>query len=315
MRHEHLVWIVHVAWLALVAGGCVEGFRGSNVQIDLSPGIAAQASPGATPRPAQLAANMQYRLYAIQEADDREHLFLVQRFEVHAIVDLASPCFIDAGANVRFPGLHVTQYRAKIEEVTGITDIANPPPGASEVDRIDAATAIERMANVAKLGSDSGIKVVTTASASTYPAVDADCEGSGLPPASCIDAASNARRLEICVAAWRADPALYEGTDRVLTAPLNGTTFGFVVGLNPINLGPVGGAQFFVEQALGGTDEYAVYAQDEAVEDELGTLILAGRPTSPTRGVRHVHLTSPTSPRLTAELAVFEDLGDDDVQF
>jgi hypothetical protein len=130
-----------------------------------------------------------------------------------------------------------------------------------------------------------------------------------------MDDASNARRLNICTQAWKADPRLYEGTDRVLTAPLNGTTFGFVVGLNPINLAPVGGAQFFVDEALGGTDEYAIFFQTDGVEDSLGTLVLSGRPTSPTRGVRHVHMTSSLSPNLTADLAVFEDLGEDSTQF
>lgn len=301
--------------IGLFVTGCVDAFRGSNVQIDLSYAAPAQASPGATPRGNQVPADTHYRLYAIQEADDREHVFEIQRFEIHPIVDLGSPCFIEVGEHVRFPGLHVSQYRAKIEEVTGITDVANPPPGASEADRIDAATAIQRMANVAALGGDTGIKVVTSVSTTTYPAVDADCSGGGLPPPSCTDDASNARRLRVCQATWAADPALFEGTDRVLTTPLNGTTFGFVVGLNPVNLAPVGGAQFFVEEALGGTDEYALFLQADGVEDSLGTLVLSGRPTSPTRGVRHVRLTSPSSPTFTADLAVFEDLGEDDVHF
>lgn len=275
----------------------------------------AQAPAGATPRPTQLPSNTHYRLVAITEADGAESTFEVQRFEVHSVIDPSSPCFIDAGENVRFPGLHVTQYRAKIEEVTGITDVANPPPTASETDKIDAATAIQRQANVASLSGDMGVKVLTTASDGGYPAVDADCDGTGLPPLQCMDDASNARRLRICREAWDSDSRLFEGTDRVLTSPLNGTTFGFVVGLNPINLAPVGGAQFYVDEALGGTDEYAIYVQMDGVEDSLGTLILSGRPTSTTRGVRHVHMTSPTSPLITAELAVFEDLGEDDTHF
>ena len=301
---------------AVVAlGGCVDGFRGSNVQIELSFATPAQAPAGATPRPTQLPADTHYRLYAIHERDGAEDVFEVQRFEVKPIIDVTSPCFIDVGDHVPYPGLHVTQYRAKVEEVTGITDVANPPPGASEQDQIDAATAIQRQMNVMALAGDMGIKVVTSWSAGAYPAVDADCTGSGLPPRECIDEASNARRLELCEAAWDADPALYEGTDRVLTAPLNGTTYGFVLGLNPINLAPVGGAQFFVEEALGGTDEYAIYVQSDSAVDGLGTLMLSGRPGSPTRGVRHVHMTSPSSSAITADLAVFEDLGEDDTQF
>jgi hypothetical protein len=101
----------------------------------------------------------------------------------------------------------------------------------------------------------------------------------------------------------------------VLTAPLSGTTYGFVVGANPINLAPVGGAQFFVDEALGGFDEYALYFQTDNVTTDLGTLVLSGRPTSPTRGVRHVRMTSPTSPNFVADLAVFEDLDEDDTHF
>lgn len=301
---------------ALVAlTGCVDGFRGSNVQIDMSFATPAQASPGAMPRANQLPTNSHYRLYAIKEETDRENTFEVQRFEIHPIIDLSSPCFIDAGEHVPFRGLHVSQYRVKTEEVTGITDIANPPPGSTEQQRIDAATAIQRMANVTALAGDMGIKVVTSASAGEYPAVDADCTGTGLPPRQCIDEDSNARRLRLCQELWAADPLLFEGTDRVLTAPLNGTTFGFIVGLNPINLAPVGGAQFFVDEALGGTDEYAIYFQTDGVEDSLGTLMLSGRPGSPTRGVRHVHMTSQLSANIIADLAVFEDLGEDDTQF
>ncbi len=74
----------------------------------------AQAPAGATPKPNQLPSNSHYRLYSIKEGDGRESTFEVQRFEVHTIIDLASPCFIDVGEHVRFPGLHVTQYRAKI---------------------------------------------------------------------------------------------------------------------------------------------------------------------------------------------------------
>lgn len=301
---------------AVVAlSGCVDEFRGSNVQVDFSYATPAQASPGAMPRPTQLPSNSHYRLYAIIEREGAEDVFELQRFEIHPIIDLASPCFIDVGEHVPYPGVHVSQYRAKVEEVTGITDIANPPPTASEEDRIDAATAIQRQMNIGALSGAMGIKVVTSASADGYPNVDADCEGSGIPPASCIDDASNARRLAQCRAAWEAAPALYEGTDRVLTAPLNGTTFGFVVGLNPINLAPVGGAQFFVDEALGGVDEYAIYVASDDDTTTLGTLLLSGRPGSPTRGVRHVHMTSPTSPNITADLAVFEDLGEDDTQF
>lgn len=159
-----------------------------------------------------------------------------------------------------------------------------------------------------------GLKVVTSASEGGYPPVDPDCSGDGLPPPSCRDEASNARRLAICREAWRADPALFEGTDRILTAPLAGTTFGMVVGLNPVSPAPVGGAQFFVDEALAGTGRsYAIHTFADGADS--GEVLLVGSPTRITRGVSHVHLTSPGSPVLTAEMAVFENLDEDNVTF
>ncbi len=310
-----------------VSGGCVDGFRGSNVQIDLSPGTPVQASAGVAPGPGELPSNLHFRIYAIDQgidclgpapglpSVDCSRLFEIQRFEIHKIVDVLSPCFIDVGSNVRFPGLHVSQFGEAVAKDTGIDDIANPPPGATEQQRIDAATALQRMANIDALGGSTGIKVVSSASASTYPEVDADCDGTGLPPPICTELEHNARRLAICEAAWRADPDLFEGTDRVLTAPLNGTTFGMVDGVNPISPAPIGGAQFFVDEALETIDEYAIYFQADGVA-EPGTIMLTGTPTNPTRGVRHVHMTSPLLPTIvTAELAIFADLGEDDVHF
>jgi hypothetical protein len=46
-----------------------------------------------------------------------------------------------------------------------------------------------------------------------------------------------------------------------------------------------------------------------------GTQLYFGRPTLPTRDVSHVHLVNPNNAALTAEMAVFADLGQDDVHF
>lgn len=300
----------------IATGGCVEGARGSNLQLDLSPATPAQASPGTTPGPRQLPSNAHYTLYAIQSDDDRDRLFEIDRFEVHPIVDLASPCFIDVGAHVRFPGLHVSQFALQVAVETGIPDYKNPPPEATEQQKIDAATAAQRMTNIAALSGASGIKVVTSASTSEYPMLADFCDGAGIPATSCVDETSNRRRLEKCQAAWDADPALWEGTDRILTAPLAGTTLGLVDGLNPINLAPVGGAQLFVDEDLTSMDAFAIYWQLDDTEGP-GTLVVYGTPTvpSPTRGVIHVSLHSPSDPALSADLAIFADLGQDDVSF
>ena len=302
-------------WPLLLLAGCVESFRGSNVQIDLSPAMPVQASPGVVPGPGELPSNIHFRLYAIDETDETDQLFEIQRFEIHKIVDTRSPCFIDATSNVEYPGLHVTEFSNMVAADTGITDPSMPPPGASEDDQIAAATAQQRMANVAALGGAAGIKVVASASEADYPIVNATCEGAGIPPANCTDPEHNARRLAQCQAFWDANPDYFEGTDRVLTAPLNGTTFGMVVGVNPVSPAPIGGAQFFTDEALAEIDQYAIYYQTDGV-DEPGTLLLSGRPVTVTRGVQHVELSSPPFPNLvSAQMAVFVDLGEDDVHF
>jgi hypothetical protein len=306
------------------------------VQFDFSPEMPVQASVGAAPLVGELPANIHFRLYAFQEDATAGRLFEIQRFEIHRIVDLSSPCFIDVGDHVPHPGLHVSQYAKVIQQDTGVIDLANPPAGATEAQKIDAATAVQRQTNVAALSSDMGIKVVSSASVGTYPAVGADCnDTSGIPPATCTDNASNQRRLAACQAAWQAtDPKLpgptyFEGTDRVLTQPLNGTTNGFVDGTNPVNFAPVGGAQFYVDEILENFNGFAVYWQfDDADNNQqpdypagfpdqnpIGQQLLFGRPTAPTRGVIHVHMTSTSIPLLTAELAIFANLAADNVQF
>jgi hypothetical protein len=306
-------WLIHAALL----GGCINGFDGSNIQIDLSSATPVQAPASRAPQPGrELPSNVHFRLYAIKETESSDSLFELQRFEIHKLVDLTSPCFIDVGPNVPFPGLHVSQFAKKMSERTGITDLMNPPAGATMEQQIEQATAVQRMSNVAALGGDAGLKVVSSASPAMYDPVDASCAGAGLPPPACIDGDSNARRLQSCRDTWTKNPQLFEGTDRVLTSPLNGTTFGFVIGTNPVTPVPVGGAQFVVDDALLGVDEYAIYFQADDATD-LGTLFLTGRPTSgATRGVTHVQLDSPFLPGvIKAELAIFTNLDEDDVHF
>lgn len=314
MRGDHLIFAAAAA--ALLGGGCVENFDGSNVQIDFNARTPSQAAPGRAPEPGELPANIHFTLYAIKEGEGTDSLFALQEFEIRKVIDLGSPCFIDAGPNVPFPGLHVTRFFEKTAEATGITDLANPPPGATMEQQVQAATAALRRTLIAALGGEAGPKAVTSASAGGYDPVDASCTGTGLPPPSCIDDASNARRLQLCRQAWAKDPLLFEGTDRVLTAPLNGTTFGFVDGVNPLTMTALGGANFVVADALLGVDEYAIYFQTDNAPGP-GTLFLQGRPSAPTtRGVSHVHLDSPFLPQLVeAELAVFANLAEDDVHF
>jgi hypothetical protein len=135
-----------------------------------------------------------------------------------------------------------------------------------------------------------------------------------IPPPMCNDAESNAQRLALCQAAWDADDNFWEGTDRVLTSPLNGTTYGMVDGRNPVNQGPVGGAQWFIDEDLDTMDAYALYWQMDDVEDP-GTLLMYGTPYTATRGVRHVELVAPTNSLFNADLVIFSDLDEDNVHF
>jgi hypothetical protein len=309
------------AAILIALGGCVDGFRGANIQLDLLTGTPVQARVTEAPDlPRVLPANSHFTIYAIQQDADQDRLFEVQQFEIHRLVDRTSPCFIDVGENVPHPGIHVTRYAIRIAEDIGAPDVNTPPPGATERQRQELETANLRMANVAKLAGDTGmpVNVVSSASTAVYPAVASGCGGpeEQIPPPECMDDASNQRRLALCQAVWRANPAMFEGTDRVLTAPLNGVTHGMLFGLNPINMAPVGGAQFYVDEALGNVDAYAIYFEIEAPGMEPpGTQLFFGRPTMPTRGVSRVRLVSPINMLLTAEMAVFADLGDDGVRF
>lgn len=289
--------------LALFAG-CVDELQGSNIQFDFSSATAVSG------------ANDHLTLYAYQADPLVGRLFELQRFEIHKVANLDSPCFIDVGDHVPHAGLHVSQYAKVIGNDVGIPDITNPPANATEQAKITAATAVQRQHNVALLFGENGIKAVTSASARTYGAVAADCAAAeGIPPPSCTDDVSNQRRLAACQQAWATDPNFYEGTDRVLTSPLHGTAAGNVDGTNPINLAPVGGAQFYIAEVLDNFDGYALYTQPDAQTKPGGDLVLFGTPGTPTRGVIHVHMTNATTPALFADLAIFSDLGQDHVSF
>jgi hypothetical protein len=323
--------------LGFLTGGCVDGFQGANIQIDLrnasmtSSEFPVQARYGAMPDAGELPANVHLTLYAVPDPmNPAADLIEIKKFEVHRLVDPGSPCFIDAGEHVPHPGLHVTSFAAKISEDTGITDVANPPDGATERQKIEMATALQRIFNVEQIaglrpdvdGNTTGIRVVTSASSASYPGVAPDCtEAAGLiPPPPCIDEASNQRRLALCRAAWDADPSLFEGTDRVLTAPLNGITHGFVDGVNPLNEAPVGGAQFFIpENALSAFRSYAMYYQTDGSDGPGTRLLSTVAVASPTRGLTRFTLVGPSpapmTPPFVALMAVFSDLGNDDVLF
>ena len=189
-----------LAGIAVGLGGCVEGFRGSNVQIDFAPGTKAQAAAGATPGADELPSDVHYRLFAVDELADRDDLFEIQQFEIHHLVEPSSPCFIDAGANVPFPGVHVTAFLEKMKEKTGIPDIMMPPPTATEQDVTDVITAAARL-SVLNMLVMRDLKAVTSASTGGYPAAaPRRCSASTTPrtSAGCRSARARGPRIRGC---------------------------------------------------------------------------------------------------------------------
>jgi hypothetical protein len=327
-----------IAIALFTLAGCIDEFQGSNIQIDFKASTPVQASAYGLALADELPHNIHFTLYAMDETIDSTgntvgYLFAIQTFEIHRVVDLASPCYIDAGPRVPIPGVHISQFAAAMGELKGIEDIANPPASASEEDLIDVATAMQRQKNVALLAGHEGPKAITSASPRVYGTVAAACDDTnGIPPPHCYDAASNQRRLERCRAAWAADEQMFEGTDRILTQPLSGSVAGFVLGEHPVNLAPIGGAGFFVDEVLDRFEGYALYWQyDDADNDgqpdyppsvpqsersKLGELYLFGRPEiNITRGVIHVQMSSFVHTEVEADLVIFAAIGDDDVHF
>lgn len=339
MVRAHMVPRVRV-WLGLaLAGlaGCVEPFDGSNLQIDFGAGVQVAAAPGQTPQPDQPPADTHFVLYAadLVTAEDgtitQAYQFAVTEFQIRPVIDSTSPCFIEL-EETRFPGLHVTQVLAKIQEVTGVTDPF--APGLPPADVTDVLNAIRRMDFLPRL--ESSLKTVTAYQPFHYPATAAagqcpPASADALPHPGCRDDASNAQRLRRCRALWADHPDRYEGSDKVFTLPLNGHYLGMVEGTNPINQGFVGGSSMFVDENLVDHDAYLINWQYDdldgngtpdfpptlpvAERSATGYPYLLGRPVSITRGVTTVPMHHPTNSSINAELAIIPNLGRDDVHF
>lgn len=332
-----------------LAGGCVQPFDGSNLQIDFAQGIQTATQPGRMPALDQPPQDTHYALYAadlIYRTDaggqvvvddggrpviDQTYLFAVTEFEIQPLIDRKSPCLIDL-EETRFPGLHVSQALTKIQEVTGVTDpfVVGLPEG----DVTDVLNAIRRVDNLEKL--ESGLKAVTSHDPFRYPATApaGQCppaSADALPDPACRDDASNAQRLKRCRAIWTAHPDYYEGSDKVFTLPLNGRYLGMVQGMNPLNSGAVGGSSMFVDENLIEHDVYLLNWQYDDLDGNgrpdfpasipvgersaSGYPYLSGRPVSITRGVITVPMRHQTNSALRAELAIIPNLGHDDVHF
>jgi hypothetical protein len=322
--------------LALSAGvaGCVEAFPGANVQIDFGGGVPTAALPGVPPLGLQPPTGTYYALYATREERDengtvvRNDQFHVEDFEIVRLINRASPCFIDLEGS-RYPGIHATQYLARLQEDTGIADPLNPPADADPGDRIDVVTARQRMLFQPQL--EGAVKAVASVSQTfQYGPVAADCNGDGslIPPPECTSDAQNRLRLAACQRQWSTDPGFYEGSDKVFSLPLNGIFYGVVTGMNPINGGTIRSSSIFVDEALDDVQGFTIRWQykdgnSDGIPDvpagetlePLGRMMMTGRVRSITRGVINANLANPVDPTISARMAVFPDLASDDIEF
>jgi hypothetical protein len=321
-RHAFLL-----AAVAAAAGGCVDGFKGSNVQIDFSARVLAGGPTEPVPP------DTFFTLYAVDQVVSEEtglvtaeYLFDVHRFAIQPAVDLSSPCNIDIEGSP-YPGLHVTAFPDKEREQTGVTDPLAPGQDEQGVQRVLTADARLEAAEMLQ-----EVKAVTSASITEYPALAADCvEAIGdqnmIPPPTCLGEASNLVRLRVCRGVWASDPLLFEGNDKSLTALKNGELYGFVQGQNPVNGATLGGAQIFVDEVLD-FDAYSINFQYNDRDGDgdpdyppgvdpvpAGFPYLAGYPEVRTRGVINVPMVNRDDPSISAQMAIFADLGNDPITF
>ncbi len=350
------------------AVGCVEPFGGSNLQVDFSGGVQTPGLPADFGRPPP---GTHYSFYAVKLEDDgnggeTSFAFRIEDFAINPLVNTSSPCFIENDESV-FPGVHSAQYANRLvkelNEKYGLPggpdpednfDPFNPPAGADPGDAIDVVTAEVRIGNLQLL--QAGVKAVTSFSPAQYPGVDDTCScdpaalsglsdaelaARAIPAATCLeDDCSKVRRTQ-CRAFWREHPDFYEGNDEIFTVPHNGNWRGAVTGTDPRNNQFLGGAGFFVDENLIGTDallvnwQYNCTLEDYENEDigpdncepqypdgfpdadksEIGFHYLSGTTEQRTRGTLNASLSNRLFNRVTAEAVIFFDLNDDDVQF
>jgi len=340
--------------LAAGAAVCVDAYGGSDLQIDFSSAVVVPTGDvgdpigpnGTVGEAAHVPADTYFTFYGIDDVTDdtgvvvRTDAFEFSSFEVRPVIDTGSPCFVEL-EDAQFPGLHATQVANKLKEVicdrlgldsTCMDDPFNPPSGATDNDVTDVLDANSRMSK--QPSYQSVVKAITSPSAFEYPSPTADCNFTGdqIPNASCTDDASNAQRLRVCKDLWASHPDYYEGSDKVFTLPLAGTWYGMVEGANPINGGPIGGSSQFVDSSGSGFDHFTMNWQfrDHDGDGEpdypaswltghdpsnIGYVYMAGDPESKTRGVINSRLSSAFDANVTADVAIFANLGEDDTSF
>ena len=277
-------------------------------------GMPIEVSPGATPGAAELPSNIHFTFYAFQIDPTGGPAVRGPGLRDPPGRRSGSPCFIDVGDHVQHPGLHVSQYEKVIDagrRHPRLHEPAGRPRPRAEGDGSDRAPAAWTTSTRCSARRCRLFVVTSASTAEYYPAMVA--------PTAPTRRRSRRRRAPtrprtsagstLCQKFWNDNPGFYEGTDRVLTAPLAGTMHGMVDGRTRSTSRRVGGAQFFVDEALAGFDGYACTGSTTtptatacrttrrapAARSEAGSCCCSASPTMPTRGVMHVHMTSPPS--------------------
>src|SRR5262249_53911413 len=138
------------------------------------------------------------------------------------------------------------------------------------------------------------------------------------------DDATNARRLELCQSIWKQHPGYYVGTDKVLTIPLNGVYYGIVAGNDPRNGSFLGGGSGDTDGAMPAFHSFrgnwnwndpADPRAQAYPPSSIGYHYMAGKPVERVRGVINVSIVNEDFTQIAGDIAIFTDLGEDNVDF
>ena len=291
-------------WLA----SCVDNFNGSKIELYLHGGVQVPGDdPSGDGRPPS---DTHYEIYI---AKDRS-VFHIIDFDIRPVIDTSDPCFIEE-AGERFAGLHSTKIVAKT------TEAAMADGTVTDREAGDIASAQARFANMGLL--QGALKVLTFHEAGLTNATVA-ASIADVPPPDMTDDATNARRLQLCQAAWKQHPGYYVGTDKVLTIPLNGIYYGIVAGNDPRNGSFLGGGSVDTDVAMPEFDSFRVNWNWNAPDDpraggyapsNIGYHYMAGTPVDRVRGVINVSIVNEDFTQIAGDVSIFTNLGEDDVNF
>ncbi len=304
-----------LAAASALAGGCVEPFDGSKVEIVMSntthiPGD----SPGGGGRPPS---DAHYEAYILKD----NQTFKLFEFDVVFVIDPSDRCFIEDEESI-YPGLHATQFPVRLED--DITANGHTP---TEDEAGDIYLAQKRVYTDFQLLTDDAVGVKSLVSHEpglTLAGRQMLYDVAQVPDPSETGDDANADRLAACNQVFAEHPLLYVGNDKVFALPLNGDYYGNTKGRDPRNSAPTGGAKFDVSLVLDDFDAMRINWNFNDPADPraaayggsaIGYHYLAGTPILRTRGVVNVILTNNFFGTLRGDVAIFTDLAEDDVMF